>query len=378
MSRIVVVDYSSEGHHVSYTSTLLIGLIDAGHELFLVGEPEWSNQFSGLVAGIFPVSISGNNSSRISFEFRKYLFISRCMRIARTLSPDIIHFLYLDHFVLASACVLRNDYVQMRFTLHWGYMLPEFSIGLYQKTKNWVERFLISRMARYGYRIMVHSDKLRRRLSEATENNLIDYVPYPLLALNATDRKLARQFVEGKTGASTDDRIILVFGDTRYDKGADIAVCALSYLPKRYHLLIAGKPGGFAEDELRKLAILSGVGNRVHLELTYIDDEDIPLYFCGVNVVLVPYRRDFSGQSGPLTIAAALNVPIAASNLLVLSETVLKYDLGVVFRPEDPADLAHSLVQLENNWVASGKSSFILDHSDKQFIADVNKTYFGC
>lgn len=376
MAKIILIDYSSEGHHASYTSTLLNGLKNGGHNVLLIGELNWVNRFADSVDSVFPVNIGNLNCGRLFNEINKYLFLLKCIRKARSLSPEIVHFLYLDHFVLASAFALRVERFQVRYTLHWGYMLPEFSFGIFNKIKSRVECCLLNRLARKGGRAMVHSRAMQKRLSQVTNINSFDYVPYPLQKLELVDRDLARRFVEGATGLGQVDRIVLVFGDTRYDKGADIAVRALDYLPKHYHLLIAGKADAYDEGKLARLAEVLDVRNRLHIHSRYILDSEIPLYFKGADVVLIPYRRQFAGQSGPLTIAASMGIPVAASNLLVLTETILSYDLGTVFIPDDPMNLAISLHRLEGCKETTRQAEFINDHSDNQFISNVFDSYF--
>lgn len=375
MTKIVLVDYSSEGHHASYTSSLLIGLKKSGHNVILIGEPSWVNRFSDLAECVFPVNIGKSNCGRLFNEVKKYLFLLRCIKKARSLSPEIIHFLYLDHFVLASAFALRVERFQVRYTLHWGYMLPEFSMGIFNKIKSRVECYLLNRLGRGG-RIMIHSRALQQRLIQVANVNAFDYVPYPLQTMEFVNRDLARRFIEEATGLGNTDRVILVFGDTRYDKGADIAVQALTYLPSYYHLLIAGKADAYDEGELIHLAEGLGVSNRLHIHSRYILDSEIPLYFKGADVVLIPYRRQFSGQSGPLTIAASVGTPVVASNLLVLEETVCSYDLGAVFIPEDPEDLAKSLQRIDGSKAIPRQVEFINDHDDIKFISNVLYSYF--
>ena len=54
-------------------------------------------------------------------------------------------------------------------------------------------------------------------------------------------------------------------------------------------------------------------------------------------------RPMFTGQSGPLVMAAALGRPVIAADVPVLAETLTRFGLGRLFRAGDARDLARAL-----------------------------------
>jgi len=377
MSNIVLIDYTSTGHHISYSHTLIKGLKEKGHRVYVIGDSEWVGSCIGIVDDAFPVTLKLPPSGVFSREKRKKVFFSSCVAIAHKLSPDIIHFLYIDHFILAAVALRKRDNsTSIRATLHAGYMLPEFSSTLLGKIKGWVEFYFVRKLIACDFRIMVHSRALQQKMSQQMNATSIDFVPYPIETLKDVELESARKFIETHTGLSRQDRILLCFGDTRYDKGVDIAIQALSKLPADYHLLIAGKAEVYGELELRKLAYSLGVNERVHLHLHFIEDDQVPMYFRGADIVLVPYRKMFAGQSGPLMIAAAFGTPVVASNLLVLEETVDKYRLGALFEAENSDSLAHAIKEVDGFSLIDGGDLFFLDHDTEMFVSMVEKSYF--
>ena len=58
--------------------------------------------------------------------------------------------------------------------------------------------------------------------------------------------------------------------------------------------------------------------------------------FIAAYVLILPYKKQFSGQSGPLTIATTYGIPIITTDVGELGETVRKNDLGLVVPSRDP------------------------------------------
>jgi len=61
------------------------------------------------------------------------------------------------------------------------------------------------------------------------------------------------------------------------------------------------------------------------------------------DVLILPYRKIFSGQSGPLTLAAKYGLPVIGTNVGEIGSTIEENDLGIVIEPEDPQMLAQAI-----------------------------------
>ena len=178
-----------------------------------------------------------------------------------------------------------------------------------------------------------------------------------------------------RLGIAPGTLLALAFGGTRADKGCDLAIRALAHLPEHHHLLVAGPAETFGTEALRTLALECGVGDRVHLVLDYIPEEEVGAYFAAADCVVLPYRRKFAGQSGPLFIAAALGLPVVASDVGVLGETVRAYRLGLLFEPERPQALADALLEVHRAAPTPDTASFLHDHSLERFAAETAASY---
>jgi glycosyltransferase involved in cell wall biosynthesis len=138
-------------------------------------------------------------------------------------------------------------------------------------------------------------------------------------------------------------RLLLCFGGTRHDKGVDLAIAALAATPSDVHLLVAGAAQDFDEKALNALARRYGVEDRLLLRLGHVPDDEVALLFCAADVVLLPYRPMFTGQSGPLAIAGSLGVPVIGADVPVLYETIVDHGLGKTFRAGSVDSLAMAL-----------------------------------
>ena len=159
------------------------------------------------------------------------------------------------------------------------------------------------------------------------------------------------------------------------DKGADIAINMLSHLPKQFHLLFAGQDTYFSRTYLAGLATEQGFPGRVHFDNRFIPEDEMPAYFFGCDIVLIPYRKNFAGQSGPLTMAASFGIKVVAPNLPVLAETVLKNDLGYLYPVEDVELMAEAVQKALNATAPKYSEKFIHEHCALAFANAVSASY---
>ncbi|NWF95427.1 MAG: glycosyltransferase [Candidatus Thorarchaeota archaeon] len=143
--------------------------------------------------------------------------------------------------------------------------------------------------------------------------------------------------------------VILVFGFIRRGKGIEVAIRAMPAVARAHPnalLLIAGS--AIDMDGQKYLVQLKALVRELHLEThvrfdtLFIPEESVRAYFCGSQVLLLPYVESV-GASGPMHNQAAFGVPMVASDAgLHMSES-----LGgniILFRTGDSDDLASKLI----------------------------------
>lgn len=128
-------------------------------------------------------------------------------------------------------------------------------------------------------------------------------------------------------GLPADARVLLFFGLIREYKGLDLLLEAFSKLDQRHHLVIAGEPyGDFSV--YRKQIADSPLRDNIHLYARFIPEGEVPAFFGAADAVVLPYRS--ATQSGITAIAFHFNVPVVATDVGGLRETVRTGTTGVL------------------------------------------------
>ncbi len=155
------------------------------------------------------------------------------------------------------------------------------------------------------------------------------------------DKKEARKSL----GIDYDGTIFLFFGMLRKDKGIEYFLQALSGIKDdQWRAIIAGSPFDYTEKEIFNLLEDYSITDKVTSHIRYIPSEDVPLYFFATDAIVLPYRKIYTGGSGPLLKEAAVyKKPAIVSNVSEMGYLVQKHSMGYVFNPEDAQDLKEKL-----------------------------------
>jgi glycosyltransferase involved in cell wall biosynthesis len=177
--------------------------------------------------------------------------------------------------------------------------------------------------------------------------NKVVETPHPCRKVDAT---LSVHDASEKLGF-VNRKAILIFGFIRPGKGLEVALNAMSIVKESVPsaiLLIAGKPldeeGKKYLLQLKEICRKQNLQNHVRFDSEFIPDEELPVYFGGSVVVLVPYTESV-GASGPIHNYAGYGVPILTSDVGYHMKESLDHSV-VTFRSEDPEDLAEKLIRL--------------------------------
>ncbi|HOM04531.1 MAG TPA: glycosyltransferase [Candidatus Kapabacteria bacterium] len=191
---------------------------------------------------------------------------------------------------------------------------------------------------KYNDAFVVMSDTVRDDLLEfKPDAKYIEHI-HPLY--NHFGEKVPQIIAQDKLFLPFDKKILLFFGFIRDYKGLDLLIEALKYLPEDYHLLIAGEPyGNF--DKYERLIKQYGVENRITKHVRYISDDEVPLCFSAADVCVLPYRS--ATQSGIVAIAYHFDLPVVATNVGSLRQSVEPYDTGYLVAKPDALLLADAI-----------------------------------
>lgn len=149
-------------------------------------------------------------------------------------------------------------------------------------------------------------------------------------------RDQARRFLN----IPSDDSLLLFFGFVRHYKGLPFVLEALPQLPASVRLLVAGQ---FWEEEqsYRNLIGRLGLESRVIIHNRYVPNEEIEPYFVAADALVLPYLT--GSQSAVGMVAVQFGLPIIATSVGGLAETINNGEIGLVVPAADSGALAAAL-----------------------------------
>jgi glycosyltransferase involved in cell wall biosynthesis len=138
-------------------------------------------------------------------------------------------------------------------------------------------------------------------------------------------------------GIPLDKKVLLFFGFIRDYKGLDILIDAVSKLDDSYVLVIAGENYG-SFDKYEKQIDELNVRHRIIKHVLYINDHEVPPFFSAADVCVLPYKS--ATQSGITSIAYNFNIPVIATDVGGLRETVQHQSTGLIADEPNSLSLA--------------------------------------
>jgi len=377
--RIGLIDCRSDGHHSEYAVILATELQKAKIPVCLCAAPKVISRARHEGTECEALVLPEVDAAGMTRQLRALAAYNSALEYLANWGATHVHFLYTDWHVPAIWCAVMREGLrrqQVRLTVHWA-----SGVGCADATSRaqWVKRkpkaLAFRALLKSGARALVHHRDLVPPLEKCGVPGRVDVTPYPLFSV-ATPDKVAVMQHRRKLKIPEKAVLLLCFGDTRHNKGVDLAVTALSCLGEEFYLLVAGRPTEIDEAAIWALGAKHRVSTRIRVEGQFIPDEDVALRFHAADIVLLPYRASFSGQSGPLTLGALVRRPIVAPELPVIAATVREYRLGCVYPAEDVAKMADAVREAAARPSSAARTAeFVRDHSARAFGAEVIRSY---
>ncbi len=195
------------------------------------------------------------------------------------------------------------------------------------------------RCLKYWHALIVHGKTTANELQQIIPSTRIQIIPHPIFSEFAT-----REVRPGEPSAKR----LLIFGSIRRNKGIELAIQALTFLPN-YHLEVCGYTADNSYiAQISAEALRSGVTNRVTITNQFVPDSSIPEIFSRASIVLLPYTN-FAAQSGVLSVAIAYGRPVVVSNVGDMPEIVNSFKCGLVAAADTAAGIAEAVISMAQN-----------------------------
>ena len=177
---------------------------------------------------------------------------------------------------------------------------------------------------------VVLSDAVLKDLLSIRPNAKYLRIDHPVY--NHFGKKLKKEEALKKLKLSSNKKQLLFFGFIREYKGLDILLNSLKNLPEDYELIIAGEIYGSFK-KYQDIIDSANLNSRVHLFNKYIAHGEVATYFSAADVCILPYKG--ATQSGITAIAHHFDVPIIATDVGGLKETVEHERTGLIVQPNE-------------------------------------------
>jgi glycosyltransferase involved in cell wall biosynthesis len=188
--------------------------------------------------------------------------------------------------------------------------------------------------------LFVHSESLRGQLAEflgaghppiwVTPHGVWDSAGDARAATNADERVHRRR--------------LLFFGVIRRNKGLRTLLRAMERLVD-CTLTVAGPPEDVCYQQQVRAMIEQMPLGRVELIDRFIEDDEMARLFNQSSLVILPYSA-FAAQSGVLHDALAYGLPVVATDVGALGESVRNWGIGQVVPPNNDAALAYAIREM--------------------------------
>jgi glycosyltransferase involved in cell wall biosynthesis len=152
--------------------------------------------------------------------------------------------------------------------------------------------------------------------------------------------------IQGKSNAckhlnlNPEKKYALFFGFIRDYKGLDLLIDAMKTVSEDVELIVAGEVYGSFQKYEQQIA-QAGLSNRIHVFNRYISDAEVAQFYGAADVCVLPYKS--ATQSGITAISFHFEVPIIATNVGGLAETVKHQKTGVVVDSPDSSLIATAI-----------------------------------
>lgn len=262
--------------------------------------------------------------------------------LKETDNNGILHLLYLDPLYMLGPLFRKSKNKKIIGTLH-------------HYPQNKIKEILFKISSKQIDKIIVHSDYLKDQLINLGVQN-IEVIDYPVFNKYEIDdiEKIKLEF-----GLDSKKYTISALGGTRQDKGLDILLDSFKYINEniknKIQINICGK-----EEDIKRHYIINkckDLNISYRIKLDYLTDEEFYKNVAISDSIIIPYRKIFNGNSGPMTEGIYQNKPIVAPNSGNLGYLMENYNLGFTFESENPKSLALAIEKLiKEGWKSDEKS----------------------
>ena len=327
------VDYSIEGHHLEYLKHL--------------SENSEYDSFAVLPEKVEELTLKQIVYPHLDLKEKKLSAYLKHMKTIKKIAiqekADVIHF-------------LDGDSTMRYFDAGYRY-LKKFRtvVTFHHLFPGKLRELSMKSILRKVSMAVVHTDEIETKIKNYGCKNVMT-IHYPcFLSVNPMEKE--------KKSVKT----LLSLGGTRYDKGLDILLDALKNVQEDFRLVIAGKEEFFTKTFIKE--VTKSYGDKVDLRLKFLSNEEMLECLQMSDIIVLPYRKEFDGASGPLCEGTYLGKMIIGPNHGSLGAIIKNNHLGYCFESENAKNLAVCISD-------ALKTEFVYDQYALDYQKSLNPEFF--
>ncbi len=349
-ARQIEVTLLTGGGDRPYAFGLATALASEGVCLDVIGSDELDSREIRESPALKFFQFIRDSSPRRAGTLRKgwgvLIYYLRLIRYAATAKPRVFHILWNYKLQLFDRTLLMLYYKMLGkrivFTAH------NVNAGRRDSNDSVLNRLTLRIQYRLADQIFVHTEQMKRELLTdfGVRDRAIIVIPFGVNN-SVPDTDLTPEQAKQRLGIADSERTLLFFGNIGPYKGLEFLVAAFQLVATQisgYRLIIAGKARRGSENYLQEIQRTIGRDasrDRVTQRIEHIPDDETELYFKAADVLVLPYRHVY--QSGVLFLAYSFGLPVIATDVGSLRDSIVQDRTGLLCKPTDPTDLAQTI-----------------------------------
>jgi len=269
-------------------------------------------------------------------------------------NPDVLVLRYWMTYFAPSLGIVGN-YFKRR-----GFPVVSILDNVIPHERHFFDKPLTSWFLKQNSGFLVMSKSVRDELLALQPDARYILQEHPLY--NHFGKKMEKQFSFEQLELDEKKKTLLFFGLIRDYKGLDLLISAMSLLDESYQLVIAGECyGDFGK--YQRAIDSSPAHSRIKVYNRYIADDEVSKMFSAADLLVTPYRS--ATQSGVIPIAYHFDIPVLATDVGGLKESIERAGTGLVCLPT-----AESLAENIQKFFRLNKEVFIANiQKEKQALS---------
>ncbi|HQP97764.1 MAG TPA: glycosyltransferase family 4 protein [bacterium] len=326
--RVIFIEPSGRGGIGQYTYSLAREMVNLGLEVVVATSENW--EFRDQVSGIIPClcfRAYRTNPGKVRAALEEFITEQTlAIHWQSTTHPCLLWLLQI---------FIRNGVSEKPWVFTVHNVLPHEARKL--------DRFFYSRIYDRMQGLIFHGRTSRARFEStfSLKNRRWAVIPHGEYVFHFEN--------EPAPGPNLNAKTVLFFGNIRPYKGLIYLLRAFQLVREQIpgaRLQIAGQPLADFTSYQKEIDLL-GMSRHIDLQLRYIPNDEVRQIFSQATVVALPYTDIY--QSAVVHLAYGAGLPVVASSVGDLADTVVDGETGYLVPPKDVPALRDALIKILSN-----------------------------